>query len=82
MGQRRSYDLHGIAKKHTPAMLATVILGEQQYATPRPRRGSLLQLGTSFDGLRRFKCHSWANAKPALLRVIQEMQKARDAGPP
>ncbi len=74
----------GTAKKHSPAMLANVILGEQKYVnTEAPRAIAdvrCFDCGTAFQGLRSFKCHNWAYAKPALLKVIQEMQKARDAG--
>jgi hypothetical protein len=30
-----------------------------------------------FENLRSFKCHNWAYAKPALLRVLKEMEQRR-----
>ena len=31
------------------------------------------QCKTPIDNLRSFKCHNWAYAKPALLKVIEQM---------
>ncbi len=33
--------------------------------------------GTAFPDLRSFKCHNWAYAIEAMVKVIQEMEKAK-----
>lgn len=64
---------------HNPQMVAQVILGAQKYVnTEAPRAIEGLkchQCGTPFENLRSFKCHNWAYAKPALLRVLKTMTK-------
>lgn len=73
----------GLAKVHSAAMVAGVILGEQKYVnTEAPKAIAdvrCVNCGTSFEGLRSFKCHNWAYAKPALLEVIQQMERARSS---
>jgi len=65
---------------HSPAMVAEVILGDQKYVNteaPRAIAGlSCFRCGTGIDFLRSFKCHNWAYAKPAILRVIARMERA------
>src|SRR5262249_32185196 len=60
-------------------MIARVILGEQKFVNteaPRAIAGlKCFRCGTVIDNLRSFKCHNWAYAKEALLKVIQEMEK-------
>jgi hypothetical protein len=64
---------------HAREMIARVILGEQKYVNteaPRAIAGlKCLNCGTPFANLRSFKCHNWAYAKPALLRVLQAMSR-------
>lgn len=64
---------------HAKAMVAQVILGEQKYVNteaPRAIEGlKCFQCKTAFENLRSFKCHNWAYAKPAILRVIRTMDR-------
>ncbi len=66
---------------HAREMIARVILGQQKYVnTEAPNAIAGLKCsncGTSFGGLRSFKCHNWAYAAPALLKVIEELEEAR-----
>lgn len=65
---------------HSREMIAQVILGEQKYVnTEAPRAIAGLKCfncGTSFENLRSFKCHNWAYAKQALLKVLEQMKAA------
>jgi hypothetical protein len=65
---------------HRQRMIAQVILGEQKYVNteaPRAIDGvKCYNCNAVFENLRSFKCHNWAYAKPALLRVIQKMTRA------
>lgn len=65
---------------HRRELIARVILGEQKFVNteaPRAIAGlKCFQCGTPFENLRSFKCHNWAYAMPALLRVLQAMQAA------
>ena len=67
---------------HAREMIARVILGNQKYVNteaPRAIAGlKCFQCKAKIDNLRSFKCHNWAYAKPALLRVIKEMDQGRD----
>ncbi len=69
-----------LGEVHSQAMIAKVILGEQKYVnTEAPRAIEGLKChncDTAFENLRSFKCHNWAYAKPALLKVIQQMERA------
>lgn len=60
---------------HSREMIARVVLGEQKFVNteaPRAIAGlKCFQCGTTFEDLRSFKCHNWAYAMPALLRVLQ-----------
>lgn len=66
---------------HNVKMVAQVILGEQKYVnTEAPRAIEHLKChhcGTSFENLRSFKCHNWAYAKPALLKIINQLEIER-----
>jgi hypothetical protein len=68
---------------HRREMIARVILGEQKFVNteaPRAIAGvKCFQCGTPFENLRSFKCHNWAYAKPALLKVLQAMDAANAA---
>jgi hypothetical protein len=60
-------------------MSARVILGSQKYVnTEAPRAVAGLkcfQRKTVIHDVRSFKCHNGAYAKPALLKVLQQMEK-------
>ncbi len=63
---------------HSREMIARVILGEQKFVNteaPRAIAGlKCFQCKTSIDNLRSFKCHNWAYAMPAMLKVLQHMK--------
>ena len=67
-----------IDQVHSQAMIARVILGNQKFVnTEAPRAIANLQCfncKTPIDNLRSFKCHNWAYAMPALLKVLQEIE--------
>ncbi len=62
---------------HSREMIAQVILGDRKFVnTEAPRAIANLQCfkcSTPFENLRSFKCHNWAYAKEALLKVLQEI---------
>lgn len=64
---------------HSREMIARVILGEQKFVnTEAPRAIADLkcfQCKARIDNLRSFKCHNWAYAMPAMLKVLQHMNK-------
>jgi hypothetical protein len=66
---------------HSREMIARVILGEQKFVNteiPRAIAGvKCFQCQTPFEDLRSFKCHNWAYARDAMLRVLQHMEIAR-----
>ena len=72
----------GVARAHPPAMIAAVILGKQKYVNteaPRAIAGvHCVRCGTSFAGLRSFKCHNWAYARQAMLEVLERMEASRN----
>lgn len=61
-------------------MIARVILGQQTFVNveaPRAVAGlSCFGCKSSIGNIRSFKCHNWAYAKPALLEVLQVMERA------
>jgi len=63
---------------HSREMVAQVILGSQKFVnTEAPRAIAGLhcfRCKTAIDNLRSFKCHNWAYAKPALLKVLRQME--------
>jgi hypothetical protein len=65
-------------KVHDREMIARVILGEQKFVnTETPRAIASLQCfqcKATIDNLRSFKCHNWAYANQALLKVLQQME--------
>lgn len=65
---------------HSREMIARVILGDQKYVnTEVPRAITDLycfNCKTRLENLRSFKCHNWAYAKPALIRVLEHMKVA------
>jgi len=68
----------GLAQVHRKEMLAQVILGTRKYVnTEAPRAIKDLvcfQCQSAIRDLRSFKCHNWAYARPALLKVLQQMK--------
>lgn len=68
---------------HSREMIARVILGEQKFVnTEVPRAIAGLQCfncKTPFENLRSFKCHNWAYAMPALLKVLEQIEATRNS---
>jgi hypothetical protein len=66
-----------LGQLHSRELIAEVILGDQKFVnTEAPRAiGGLrcADCGTAFEGLRSFKCHNWAYARPALLKALREL---------
>lgn len=74
-----------LGEVHSREMVAQVILGDQKYVNteaPRAIAGlSCFRCKTAIDTIRSFKCHNWAYAKPALLKVIEQIAKSGPTGP-
>ena len=70
-----------LGQVHPREMIARVILGKQKYVNteaPRAIAGlKCFRCEQPLENLRSFKCHNWAYAKPALLRVLKEMEQRR-----
>jgi hypothetical protein len=70
---------------HDRGMIAKVILGEQKFVNteaPHAIAGvTCFQCKSPIDELRSFKCHNWAYAREAMLRVLKEMEDAGSAPP-
>jgi hypothetical protein len=68
-----------LADTHSKRMLAQVILGDKKYVNIEAPRAiahlSCFQCGAAILDLRSFKCHNWAYARPALLKVIELMEQ-------
>jgi hypothetical protein len=68
-------------KVHGREMIARVILGDQKFVNteaPRAIEGlKCFNCQTPIEVLRSFKCHNWAYAKPALLKVVEQMKATR-----
>ena len=66
---------------HGKEMIARVILGDKKFVnTENPRaieNVHCFNCKTKIEKLRSFKCHNWAYAKPALIKVLQEMEKTK-----
>jgi hypothetical protein len=64
---------------HDRTTIARVILGEQRFVNteaPNAIRGvRCVRCQTPFEEIRSFKCHNWAYAKEAMLRVIAEVER-------
>ena len=69
----------GLAQVHNQEVIARVILGQQKFVNIEAPRAiadvKCFECKTPIRNLRSFKCHNWAYAKPALLEVLQEMQR-------
>jgi hypothetical protein len=72
-----------LERVHQPQMIAQVILGEQKFVNteaPQAIAGvKCFQCQASIEALRSFKCHNWAYAREALLRVLQDIEGAGNA---
>jgi len=70
----------GLARVHRKGMLAQVILGSRKFVnTEAPRAIKDLvcfKCKAPIRDLRSFKCHNWAYAEPALLKVLEQMKTA------
>lgn len=69
-----------LGEVHKADLIAQVILGEQKFVnteTPRAIAGlKCFQCKNPIENLRSFKCHNWAYAKEALVKVLQQMDTA------
>ena len=69
-----------LGQVHRREMIARVILGEQKFVNteaPRAIAGlKCFKCKTAIDNIRSFKCHNWAYAMPALLKVLEQMEVA------
>ncbi len=67
-----------LAQIHSKELLVKVILGEKKYVnveTPRAIANLVCyQCKTPIRNLRSFKCHNWAYARPALLKVLEQVR--------
>lgn len=67
----------GLAQVHRKEMLVKVILGEKKYVNVEAPRAIAdlvcYQCKTPIRNLRSFKCHNWAYAKGALLKVLEQI---------
>ena len=65
-----------LAKVHGKELLVRVILGEQKYINVEMPKAiadlNCFKCRTPITDLRSFKCHNWAYARPAIVRVLQE----------
>lgn len=65
---------------HGRQVVARVILGKERFVNAEvPRMIAGIRCSncqTEIRGIRSFKCHNWAYAKPALLEVLEQIQTA------
>ena len=70
-----------LSQVHSKALLVKVILGEKKYVNveaPRAIEGlACYKCKTPIRDLRSFKCHNWAYAKPALLKVLERVSATK-----
>jgi hypothetical protein len=68
-----------VTKTHQKALLVEVILGERKYVNVEVPRAiadlSCYNCKAPIIDLRSFKCHNWAYAREALLRIIEEISE-------
>jgi hypothetical protein len=66
----------GLARVHNKEMLVKVILGEKKYVNVEaPRTVADLvcyRCEAPIHDLRSFKCHNWAYAREALVKVVEQ----------
>jgi hypothetical protein len=69
-----------LKRVHGKEMIAEVMLGDRKFVNveaPHAIEGlTCNNCGAAIPDLRSFKCHNWAYARPAMLKVIQAMQRA------
>jgi hypothetical protein len=67
-----------LKRVHGKEMIAEVILGDRKFVNVEVPHAIqdvfCYQCGKEIVDLRSFKCHNWAYAREAMLKVIQEMQ--------
>jgi hypothetical protein len=72
--------LSSLEQVHSREMVARVILGDQKFVNVEaPRAIANLKCAScnaAIGGIRSFKCHNWAYARPALLDMLQRMEVA------
>jgi len=70
-----------LERVHDPSMVAQVILGNQKYVNveaPRAIAGvHCFDCKTPIKKVRSFKCHNWAYAREAMLRVLERVERTR-----
>lgn len=70
-----------LKKVHGKELLVKVILGERKYVNVENPKAiadlSCHKCKTPIRDLRSFKCHNWAYAKPALLKVLEQVSAAK-----
>jgi hypothetical protein len=70
----------GLSGAHSREMIARVILGQQKFVNveaPRAIAGlKCYRCKSPITDIRSFKCHNWAYAKPQLLDVLRQIEKA------
>jgi len=68
----------GVAKQHNRELLVKVILGDRKYVnveTPRAIADLVcFKCKSPIIDLRSFKCHNWAYARGALLKIIEGLR--------
>jgi len=68
----------GLSQVHRKEMLVKVILGDKKYVNVEAPRAIAdlvcFKCKSPIIDLRSFKCHNWAYAKPALLRVLERVR--------
>jgi hypothetical protein len=64
---------------HSRQMIARVILSNQKFVNTEVPRAIVnlhcVDCNTPLENLRSFKCHNWAYAKEALLKVLEEIER-------
>jgi len=67
----------GLSQVHRKEMLVKVILGDKKYVNVEAPRAIAdlvcYKCKSPIIDLRSFKCHNWAYAKPALLKVLERI---------
>jgi hypothetical protein len=75
-----------LVRIHDRTTIVRVILGEQKFVNteaPNAIKGvRCVRCHTPFKDIRSFKCHNWAYAKVAMLRVIADMEKEKGGHAP
>lgn len=68
----------GLEQVHSREMIARVILGDQKFVNVEAPRAiadlKCFSCKAPIKNIRSFKCHNWAYAKPALLKVLEQIR--------